>query len=77
MVNPAPIRHFVICLRNQGHEASLEPRKLYELLERKSVGGRSFLRIIDESGEDYLYPQEYFARIELSSEVEEALALAG
>lgn len=64
---------FAVCLRNLDYEASLELHKLYRVLidaEAKKVG---FVRIIDESGDDYLYPETYFATIELPEAVREAL----
>jgi hypothetical protein len=56
---------FVICLRNNGYEVSLEPRKLYQILPDPDAAKHQQLRVIDESGEDYLYPKSYFVPIEL------------
>ncbi len=53
---------FVVCLLNEGYPASLEPRKLYEWLDNPQAESKGMLRIIDESGEDYLYPKAFFAR---------------
>lgn len=66
-------RRFVICLRSDGvHD--LELRKLYEVLPDEEATREGYLRVIDESGEDYLYPAERFGAVELSKEVEEAVA---
>jgi hypothetical protein len=59
----ATAKQFVLCLRNRGYEASLERRKVYEVLADKDAAAHAQLRIIDESGEDYLYPAELFARL--------------
>ena len=57
---------FLLCIENEGYEASLELRKLYERLPDKEAERHKQVRIIDESGEDYLYPSDYFAPIRLS-----------
>jgi hypothetical protein len=67
---------FVICLNNQDYPASLETRKVYEVLPNEKAASRGFVRVIDESGEDYLYPTSYFAPIELSKDVERVLQLS-
>lgn len=66
-------RHYAVCLKNEGHEESLEVRKIYEILRDSSAEARGLIRVIDED-EDYLYPETWFARVELSREVEVALA---
>src|SRR5207253_1398537 len=58
-------RHFVICVRNDDYPASLELRKLYVVLDDAFAAQHQMLRIVDESGEDYLYPESYFVRIQL------------
>jgi hypothetical protein len=65
--------HFVICVRNKGYEASLEARKLYEALADQTAEERQQIRVIDESGEDYLYPKDLFMKIEIPKVVEQAL----
>jgi len=57
---------FLLCIENEGYEASLELRKLYERLPDKEAERHKQVRIIDESGEDYLYPSDFFAPISLS-----------
>jgi len=61
------LHQFVICVKNEGYEASLEIRKVYDLVEDKGAEGYGLVRVIDESGEDYLYPKEFFVPIELPS----------
>lgn len=56
---------FVICLKNDGYAVSLERRKLYVVLADAQAAKHGQIRIVDESGEDYLYPQEFFAEVEL------------
>lgn len=56
---------FVVCVDNRGYEVSLELRKLYEVLPDAGAAKHSQLRVIDESGEDYLYPATLFDRVEL------------
>ena len=65
-------RKYVICLRNDD-AGDLEVRKLYEVLPDELAAERGYLRVVDESGEDYLYPADYFAAIDLSEEAERAL----
>ena len=60
---------FVICTENQGYEASLELRKLYQLVPDSKAVKLNQIRVIDESGEDYLYPADYFAPIDLPESV--------
>ncbi len=64
---------FLICVENGGYEASLEPRKLYETLPDKEAELHSQVRIIDESGEDYLYPSSFFAPVRLSMQTKEKI----
>ena len=65
-------RRYVICLRNNGAE-DLEVRKLYEVVEDGTSEARGHLRVVDESGEDYLYPEELFAPVEVPEDTERAL----
>ena len=67
---------FVICIRNEGYPASLEPRKIYQELPDRDASRAKLIRIIDESGEDYLFPGEFFIPLELSKDVEAALLRA-
>lgn len=67
---------FMICISNEGYAASLEPRKLYRILADAAASGRGLLRVVDESGEDYLYPAALFGRVELPDATRKALNLA-
>jgi len=71
---PAPLHHFAVCVKNDDYPASLELRKLYRVLEDEFAEQHQMVRVIDESGEDYLYPDGYFVRVELPAAVERALA---
>lgn len=64
---------FAICVQNDGYEASLELRKLYPVLEDDFGSQHGMIRIVDESGEDYLFPTEYFVRVRLPQAVEKQL----
>jgi hypothetical protein len=59
---------FLLCVNNKGYEVSLELRKLYENTPDKEAERHRQVRIIDESGEDYLYPNIYFAPVRLLTE---------
>ena len=67
----------VICLLNTGYEVSLEPRKVYEVLRDADAAKHGQLRIVDESGEDYLYPHSHFAEIVLPQSIRKAVLAAG
>ncbi|MBI4653903.1 MAG: hypothetical protein HY752_02780 [Nitrospirae bacterium] len=69
-------KHFMICVDNRGYESSLETRKLYEVLTDKVAEKHYQIRVIDESGEDYLYPEKFFAPVRLSHITKEKLELA-
>lgn len=60
---------FVICINNFGYEVSLETRKPYEILADADAEKYNQIRVIDESGEDYLYPATLFDRITLPAQV--------
>jgi hypothetical protein len=66
---------FVVCVQNEACE-DLELRKIYQVLPDESAAEDSCIRVIDESGEDYLYPADYFMPIELPQALEEALLSA-
>jgi hypothetical protein len=67
---------FVICVKNKGYAASLELRKLYEAVSDSTAAELHQVRVIDESGEDYLYPREYFVPVHLPESAERALRRA-
>jgi len=66
-------QRLVICVENEGYPASLEKRKLYEVIADAEAEQQGHLRVKDESGEDYLYPKEYFLSINLPVSVEQAI----
>lgn len=67
---------FVICIANTDYPAALEVRKIYQVLPDADAAQHQYLRVIDESGEDYLYPAAYFVPIDLPQPVQEALLKA-
>jgi hypothetical protein len=67
---------FVICIKNRDYPASLELRKIYRIVPDDAAGARKQIRVIDESGEDYLYPANYFVSIRLPQAVEKAVLQA-
>ncbi len=67
---------FVVCIHNEGYPASLELHKIYRVVADKQAGADDDIRVIDESGEDYLYPASYFAHIKVPAAVEESLLRA-
>ena len=75
MPHETPEPQFVICLANPESE-DLEIRKIYQVLPDSAAAADGYLRVVDESGEDYLYPADYFVAIDLPGPVKEALLLA-
>jgi hypothetical protein len=63
---------FGICLRNNDCE-DLEVLKVYRILSDAEAGQKGFIRVIDESGEDYLYPQDFFLLVDLPQAAEQKL----
>lgn len=76
MSDKQDISRFIICIYNDGYEVSLEKRKRYEALPNFDTAQHHQIRIIDESGEDYLYPENYFIRVTLPQSVECTVAEA-
>ncbi len=66
---------FVVCLDNVGYDASLDVRKIYRAVPDDKADKLGLVRVIDESGEDYLYPKKLFATIEVSASVRRRLAI--
>lgn len=73
-VNDAIQSHYAVCVCNDDYPASLELRKLYPVLDDAFAAEHGLIRVIDESGEDYLYPNDFFLRVELPASIEQALA---
>ena len=68
--------HYVVCVKNEDYPASLELRKIYQLRSDAAAIKLGMLRVVDESGEDYLYPEDHFVAIKLTPSVERALRSA-
>ena len=67
---------FAICIQNAEYTASLELRKIYRIVPDMQAAIQHLTRVIDESGEDYLYPADYFVSVDLPQAVKEALLQA-
>ena len=66
----------VVCVKNAGYEASLERRKIYNALSDPEAKKHKLVRVVDESGEDYLFPDEYFLAVALPPAVRQAVLAA-
>ena len=75
MAKPKGNYSFALCIENKDCE-DLEKRKIYQMLPDAEAEKEGFIRVIDESGEDYLYPQSYFIAVQLPREAQEALQLS-
>ena len=71
-----PPARFAVCIKNKGYEASLEIGKLYRIVSGQEAGRRGYVRIVDESGEDYGYAADRFFSIEVPQPLERALVKA-
>ena len=69
-------QEFVVCINNENYPASLELHKIYRAIPDEDADAEGDIRIIDESGEDYLYPSSYFVPINSPRVVEESLRRA-
>jgi hypothetical protein len=69
-------KQLVVCVENEGYPVSLEKRKIYVALSDTPAGKHGLLRIVDESGSDYLYPETFFRPIELPQPVKRAVLAA-
>jgi hypothetical protein len=70
----SPETRYVLCIKNEGYPASLEIRKIYQIIADPHAAKRGLVRVVDESGEDYLYPKEYFVSIAVPKAAEKVLA---
>jgi hypothetical protein len=70
------LSEFVVCINNSGYPTSLELHKIYRVLVDKDILDETDIRIIDESGEDYIYPSFYFVPIQVPQIVENSLLRA-
>ena len=64
---------FVICIHNVDYPAALELRKIYQVVQDEVAFKQRLMRVIDESGEDYLYPDTYFLALDLPQAIKEVL----
>ena len=64
---------FAVCVHNEGYEASLERNKIYAIIPDAQAAREGDVRVVDESGEDYLYPADWFVLVEVPAAVEESL----
>lgn len=69
-------RRYAVCIKNRGNEASLERNKLYVVLPDSRAEADDLMRVIDEDGEDYLYPADWFVAVEVPRAVEQSLLKA-
>jgi hypothetical protein len=67
---------FVICINNAEFSAALELRKIYQVIPDDSAAMHGLLRVIDESGEDYLYPTTYFIPVNFPPNIQDAILRA-
>ena len=67
----------VVCVKNRGYAASLEVRKIYRTLADRDALQHGYLRVLDESGEDYLYPADFFLPLDLPRSTQRAVLMAG
>ena len=70
------VKKLAICIDNEGYSASLEKRKIYVTLRDQPAEKHGLIRVIDESGEDYLYPKAFFRPIDLPQPVKRAILAA-
>jgi hypothetical protein len=75
MKRQKPQARFALCVRTNGSE-DLEQRKVYEVVPDRTASREGYVRVIDESGEDYLYPAEYFVPVNLPVAVAHKLGLS-
>lgn len=76
MVQKNHTRQYVVCVSNRGYRASLVVRRIYRSLPDPETAPRGLVRVLDESGEDYLYPASMFAPIVIPPEVEKTFRKA-
>jgi len=75
-MNRTAAKQLVVCIENDGYPASLEKRKIYVALRDEAAEKHGLLRVIDESGDDYLYPKRFFRPIDLPQTVKRAVLAA-
>ena len=75
MIDHLDGKWLVVCIDNEGNEASLEEWKIYQALPAREAEKHSEIRVIDEEGEDYLYPSDCFSPVFLESSVAETFIM--
>lgn len=73
MSNHQSVSSYVLCIDDGGYPESLEVRKVYVVLPDERAAANNYIRVIDETGEDYLYPMKYFVTIQLPPEAAKVL----
>ena len=73
--HPKRAPEFVVCVENTDHAASLEVHKIYRVVPDMEAAGDGDIRVVDESGEDYLYPASYFSPITLPASVKRSMRM--
>ena len=76
LVTVSQTARFAVCIANEGYEASLERNKIYAVVEDCDATADGDIRIVDESGEDYLYPSTWFVMIEVPQAVQDSVIRA-
>jgi hypothetical protein len=69
-------KQLVVCINNEGYPVSLEKRKIYLALRDATADKRGLIRVVDESGDDYLYPKTFFRSIALPQAIKKAVLAA-
>jgi hypothetical protein len=72
----AKARQLVICVENKGYEVDLERRKIYVAIPDAAASKHRYIRVVDDSGEDYLYPEAMFVPVALPASVKRAVLQA-
>jgi hypothetical protein len=76
MTRRSPKAHYVVCISNRGYRASLVSRRIYKTLPDPEAAKQSLIRVVDETGEDYLYPSKMFVAIDIPQAVEKTFKKA-
>ena len=76
MAKRSPIQQFVLCVKNDAYPVSLEVRKVYRTLLDPAASVKGLVRVVDESGDDYLYPADNFIAVDLPQAAVDALLAA-
>jgi len=76
MARRSPKALYVVCISNRGYQASLVSRRIYQSMPDPEAAKRSLIRVVDETGEDYLYPSKMFVAIDIPQAVEKTFKKA-